>query len=194
MKSTHLLRALCGAVLALATLGAGCQAEMRKDGSPEVGEEKPLSDPPKPGEPYFELGEVPKGAPVAEGFTPEQEGDEAGTRQVAAPEPVDRISRASLVDFVKNGPRHPLQMVEIQPAFRGAEFVGYRITAFSEEGAMSFGSALRAGDVVIAVNERNIALPEDYMAAWASLKTCDKLSVRLIRGGEQLDMSWPVVD
>jgi hypothetical protein len=171
-----------------------CQAEMRKDSAPAGAiEEEAMANPPRPGDDFFEVGKVPKGAPVVEGYDPSLQGEDI-EREVAPPTPVKEINRSSITSFVKNGPRHPLQMVQVQPAFTGSEFVGYQITAFSDEGAKSFGSAMRAGDIVIAVNDRNLAMPEDYMAAWESLSTCEKLSVRLIRDGKAMSLSWPVVD
>jgi hypothetical protein len=193
MQSSTCFKSI-GTLLIVIALGA-CQAEMRKDGAPtETVEEEAMANPPRPGDDFFEVGEVPKGAPLVKDYDPSLQDNGVGQEKSAPPAPVTEINRASISNFVKNGPRHPLKMVEVQPAFRGSEFIGYQITAFSHEGAKSFGSAIKAGDIVIAVNDRNLAMPEDYMAAWESLSTCERVSVRLIRSGRAMSLSWPVVD
>ncbi len=203
MKTTRssLQRRLALSLLGIAAIaGASCMAETRKDGSPEAGQEQPMASPPAEGDDFFEFGELPSGPAPVDGYDPDLIGVKDPTPAAQQPQgatdeaPTTQISRASVVDFVKNGPRHPLSLVEVQPAFTGNQFVGYRVTALSVEGAQHFGSSLRAGDVVLTVNERNIAMPEDYMAVWGELPKASKLSVSLIRDGQTIDMSWPIVD
>ncbi len=195
--------------IALILSVSACNADSaRPDPAPNAGQAPPVANPPQKGERFHEFANVPSGPPVVDGYNPDLVGVEydedgkpitadASRRPVAEGPSVDgkpAVRRSAIKAFLKHGPRHPLDIIEIQPAFEGKSFIGYRVLAFTPEGAEHFSTALRQGDVVVSVNKRSVASPQEYMAAWNSLKDCESISVDLIRAGEKVNLSWPVVD
>jgi hypothetical protein len=151
--------------------------------------------PPSQGEPFYEFAELPAGPKVIAGAFTGTEVDDKRSSGSSGPSDVSNaITRREIVNFVALGPRHALTLVQVQPAFQGQHFVGYQVTGLSQEGEQVFGSALRRGDVILKVNERSIARPEDYMTVWQSLEASDRVSITLLRAGAQIAMSWPVVE
>lgn len=201
---------ICGA-LSLTSLSA-CQNDTRQDELPSAGQEQALAAPPGQDEPFYAPKAMPSGPKPVQGYDPDLVGarfaddgspltnpsrsalpsDDAAA--IAASATTEGIPRAALQAFTRQGPRRPLELLQVQPAFQGSRFIGYRVMALNDEGARHFGAALRPGDVVLSVNKRAIASPEEYMAAWNSLKDCDELSVKLIRGEETVELSWPVTE
>lgn len=152
--------------------------------------EEPAAGPPQAGEPFAEFAPLPAGPQaVVEGV----ESDVAPVEMMAEPQGTPgHIQRGALERFVAHGPGYALQLVQVQPAFSGGRFTGFQIVAVSEEGSRLMGGALQPGDVVVRVNRRAISRPEDYMAAWESLKGCGEVSLQIMRGGQPMELVWPV--
>ncbi|MEL6178448.1 MAG: hypothetical protein AAFS10_05820, partial [Myxococcota bacterium] len=149
--------------------------------------------PPSEGDPFFEEKPLPKGPKVVEGYFPPASHREVPDQLELVQEQAGTasINRKTLDQFIERGPRYALKLVRVQPAFEGSRFVGYKVVGFSPNGSHLKG-ILKPGDIVVAINQRAIVRPEDYMAAWESLKTCDQVQLSLVRSGEKLSMSWPV--
>ncbi len=158
--------------------------------------EAPQATPPQKGEQFYEFAELPKGPdPVPGAFTGELPDDSAAPKATTPPDAVSNaITRRELLGFLDRGPRHALTLVEVQPAFQGQKFVGYQVMALSHDGEKSFGNALHRGDVILKINQHSIARPEDYMNVWQGLKKADRISVTVLRAGQEVAMSWPVID
>jgi len=187
-------RLITGFLLAGACALTACaSSQVTPEGQEPERAEKPFG-PPQEGELFFKDKPLPKGPQLVEGYQPPAPPQEAAELPI---EPVQEktdstsIHRRTLDRFIKNGPRYALKLVNVQPAFEGSRFIGYKVVGFSSNGKHLRG-ILERGDIVVAVNEHAIVRPEDYMAAWESLKTCDKVQLNLLRKGEPLSMSWAV--
>lgn len=184
-----------GPALALALLTTTACGQTRKDEATlSAGEQKPAAKPPGEGEPFHKFAQPPAGPPVLDGYDPSLVGITPVVAQVEDDERegASVIAQTELAEFIKHGPRHPLTLVQVQPAFEGTSFVGYRVVGFTDTGAQTLGRALKPGDVVLKVNDRSIARPEDYMAVWTGLESCDKLTVKVLREGQPVEMAWQI--
>ena len=194
-RKYQIARLITGFLLAGAfALSACATSHVSPEGQDNEQAEKPLNRPPAEGEMFFEDKPLPKGPKLVEGYRPAAA---PGAVKDLPVEPVQEkadatsIHRKTLDRFIKNGPRYALKLVNVQPAFEGRPFIGYKVVGFSPTGRHLKG-ILEQGDIVVAVNERAIVRPEDYMAAWESLKTCDKVQINVLRKGEPVSMSWAV--
>jgi stage V sporulation protein SpoVS len=171
---------------------SACATVPAPGSQPEVAE----AVPPARGDLFYEFAEVPSGpTPIAGAITGTV--PSVGAAPIASTDPgaiTNAITRKELRAFVAQGPRHALTLVAVQPAFQGQHFVGYQVTGVSQDGQRVFGDALRRGDVIISVNSRSIARPEDYMGVWQDLGVAKRVSVTLLRAGDEIAMSWPVID
>lgn len=102
------------------------------------------------------------------------------------------IARPALERFLGEGPSYALALVQVQPSFQGGRFEGFQIVSFSNEGQSIAGSVLKPGDVVVRINRRAISRPEDYMAAWESLKGCAEVTLQIVRQGQTMELIFPV--
>jgi hypothetical protein len=187
IRHTHLAFAF------LLLLAPGCASA--PPASPS--QERPWAGPPKQGEPFYALpDQLQGGAPVVDG-------GESGLAREATPAgeapAVDltlaefAIRRPALEAFIKQGPRHVLQLVQVQPAFSGQRFVGYEVMQVSPDAAAWLKERLRVGDVVVSVNQQSVARPEDYMSIWGELHAQRALTISILRGGEALELVWPII-
>lgn len=191
------LLALCAALALAVAAMTGCAKTQTPDEA--AANAKTMGAPPKAGEAFFHPKALPQGPKIPEGVNTNAVSEAPSATEATTVPMQERkgeaaaavIPRASLNTFLKNGPRHPLKLIQVQPAFQGGRFVGYKVRGFSDQAA-GFGSVLRKGDVITRVNNRSLARPEDYMAAWESLKNCVEVRVQLVRDGKKMDLSWSV--
>lgn len=194
----RMVRGLVVAGWACGLLGAGC-ATGRGEGT--GGEVKPAANAPQEGEAFSEFAPMPKGPKPVEGYQGAAPA-EADASPVAAAEALpaeggqrgagSAIQRAALDRFLGQGPSYALALAQVQPSFQAGRFEGFQIVSFSPEGQSLLGATLRPGDVVVRVNRRSISRPEDYMAAWESLKGCAEVTVQIVRQGQTMELIFPV--
>jgi hypothetical protein len=175
-------------------MSAGCAT-----GQPKADQDQEVwAKPPAEGEDFHDLPQdIPKGPPVIEGghsglYT------EPGVRTEAPPVDIEvaqyAVKRADLEGFLAQGPRHVLGLVQVQPAFKGSQFIGYELMSFSPDLAERFKQRLQTGDVVVSVNQQSIARPEDYMSVWRSLRDQNNITLTVLRQGQPVDVAWPIID
>jgi hypothetical protein len=105
------------------------------------------------------------------------------------------LRRSGITTFCAGGPHMVLGAVEMLPASVDGRVVGFAMQSIhTERGAWLLAAGVQEGDVVTRVNGRSILMPDAFMEIWESLPEADEISVRLLRNGEELDLSWPVVD
>ena len=160
-------------------------------------QEAALGEPPKKGEPFYELPPIPAGAPVLEGAEsglqrPERPPTPTGEVDLAlAPY---AIKRADLNAALKHGPSWPLRLAQLRPAFDGGRFLGYEILSFGPDCTEKMRERLREGDILVGVNKQSIARPEDYMSIWTELPNQPSLVLTMLRDGQSVDLEWPIVE
>lgn len=93
------------------------------------------------------------------------------------------IARADLLAVLDAGPGRFLAHVDVSPVFRGGAFAGWRIERFAPIDARLRGAPVRPGDVIVQVNGRPIARPEQLQRVWDDLRLADELVIDGERGG-----------
>ncbi len=99
------------------------------------------------------------------------------------------IDRAGLVAIVDSGLGRLFQRLQVRPTMKKGRFVGFQITSLHPEWG---GSALKAGDVITALNGMPVERPEQAMAAFESLRQADQLVVDLVRDGEPQTLRYRI--
>ncbi len=113
--------------------------------------------------------------------------DEAG--------PTFSIERTTLQDTVARGPSWFIRQVRVRPVVVRDVFYGFELLdMFWDLPDDQVIEGIEAGDIVQLVNGMPIERPDQFMAAWAALNTSDHLSIRVIRGGRPLLITWQVRD
>lgn len=120
---------------------------------------------------------------------------EAQTRPLAPPGAQARagtIDRAALVRVLDAGPGALLRALEISPSFERDRFVGWRIDQIVDRASPLAAVDLAPGDVVLSVNGRPLARPEQVMAIWLALRTADELRCEVWRGSARLTLRFAI--
>lgn len=107
--------------------------------------------------------------------------------------PLTRLSRSRVNQVVDEGLGRFLQEVTVESSLQEGRFQGFRIVGFRDPEAWR-GTGLMPGDVILAINDMPIERPEQAYAAFASLKTADRLEVAYVRDGTEMRLSLPIVD
>jgi hypothetical protein len=121
-------------------------------------------------------------------------------RPVAAPRPAvaapgvrtGTIARARLVAVIDAGPGTFLRQVEVAPRMAGDRFVGWQLVQLLDRGGPLREVDLSPGDVLIAVNGKPVARPEQLWALWDSLRTANEVTAQLQRGDQPLELRFTV--
>jgi general secretion pathway protein C len=92
---------------------------------------------------------------------------------------------------VKQNPAAFLNYVRATPARKDGKFIGFRLQAGKERGALK-ALGLRAGDIVTSINNVKIDSPAKGMKAMQSLGEGESVNVTLLRGGQEVSMSLTV--
>jgi general secretion pathway protein C len=100
---------------------------------------------------------------------------------------VDRSLRDALLDGVGDWMRN----VVVRPEKAGDDVVGIRIVTLRSGNPLE-ALGVRAGDVVQSVNGFPLTSPAQMLEALAHLRTADRLSVTVQRGGQQSQMDYEV--
>ena len=83
-------------------------------------------------------------------------------------------------------------MVETEPVREGKKFVGFKITTFVHGDPKAID--LKAGDVLVGVNGKNIVSPDDYFRVFQELTVASELRFDILRSGTPKTVSYPIVD
>lgn len=111
----------------------------------------------------------------------------------AAPAPPGAMWREDLLQALEAGLGRFLQKVTVEPEMKQGAFVGFRIVELRPP-AWWQGIDLAPGDVVTSVNGMPIEQPAEAHAAFESLRTADKLTVKYLRGGEPRELTYRIID
>jgi len=136
-------------------------------------------------------------APAAAAATP------APTRPADAPRPAPAtlpgkrmrtgtIARARLVAVLDAGPGTFLRQLEVAPRMAGDRFVGWQLVQLLDRSGPLHDVDLVAGDVLLAVNGKPVARPEQLQALWDSLRTANEVTAQLRRGAQPLELRFTV--
>jgi type II secretory pathway component PulC len=126
-------------------------------------------------------------SPAAEGHSSET----SGISQARAPAS-GQIRRSDLLRVLDQGPARLLGRVVTEPVMDSGKFVGFRIKSFNGDPPLI--PALELGDILLALNARQVEKPEQFFAALESLRTAKKLEVAVRRGGQKVLLIHEIVD
>lgn len=110
---------------------------------------------------------------------------------IAQPPVITDVHRDELDRVLAEGPAKVLAMVQTDSYKEHERFLGFRIVAFRIDAKQVLG--LREGDVVTRVNGLFIERPEQYFQVFEKLKTATEISFRIIRNGEPMVLTTPIL-
>jgi general secretion pathway protein C len=153
----------------LAEKGAVCQAALFR------GPEKPATTPPTPAKPQVAGASLP--ADVARGI-----------RRLSPNE--FEVDRATL-DRVLDGQQQLLMQTRVVPDTIDGRIAGLRLVGVKPDSLLG-AVGLLDGDRLEAINGLDITTPEKALEAYARVRTGEKFSVRLTRGGAPMTIDYAV--
>jgi hypothetical protein len=101
------------------------------------------------------------------------------------------IDRSQLLRYIEQGPHHLLSSVQVAPVMEETAFRGFVVEGVADNGPYA-DSGLRVGDVVTAVNGRDISQPQQFIDVWDAMRDARRLDVDIIRGAEARTLSWRI--
>jgi len=102
------------------------------------------------------------------------------------------IERAKLIAVLDAGPGKFLRQFEITPRMNGNRFVGWELVQVIDRGGALVDVDVLPGDVLLAVNGKPIARPDQLQAMWDSLRTANELRAQLWRGNAKLELAFAI--
>jgi hypothetical protein len=82
-------------------------------------------------------------------------------------------------------------LVRVEPEIRDGKPFGYRLFAISVDGPMA-KLGLRNDDVLVSVNDLDIATPERVLQAYSKLRTASQFALGLVRDGRQISQAYTI--
>ena len=83
------------------------------------------------------------------------------------------------------------KLVRAEPDIRDGKPVGYRLFAISVDGPMA-KLGLQNDDVLVSINDLDIATPDRVLNAYSKLKTASQFALGLVRGGRQISQEYVI--
>jgi hypothetical protein len=102
------------------------------------------------------------------------------------------IARARLVAVLDAGPGTFLRQLEVAPRMAGDRFVGWQLVQLLDRRGPLHDVDVVPGDVLLAVNGKPLARPEQLQALWDSLRTANEVTAQLRRGDQPLELRFTV--
>jgi hypothetical protein len=102
------------------------------------------------------------------------------------------IARARLVAVLDAGPGTFLRQLEVAPRMAGDRFVGWQLVQLLDRSGPLHEIDLAPGDVLLAVNGKPVARPEQLQVLWDSLRTANEVTAQLRRGDQPLELRFTV--
>ena len=102
------------------------------------------------------------------------------------------IERAKLNAVLDAGPGKFLRQFEITPRMKGNRFVGWELVQVIDRGGALVDVDVVPGDVLLAVNGKPIARPDQLQAMWDSLRTANEVRAQLWRGNAKLELAFAI--
>ena len=135
--------------------------------------------------------------PRAGGATVENEAptyDELPVAPVIAGVRAGTIAREELNAALDAGPGPILGRVEVTAEHDGDRFLGWRLVAVDPDAPPFPGVDLVPGDVLIAINGRSIARPDELDRVWTELRSAEAIVADLERDGGRFQLRWAVTE
>jgi type II secretory pathway component PulC len=102
------------------------------------------------------------------------------------------IARAHLVAVLDAGPGTFLRQIEVAPRLTGDRFVGWQLVQLIDRSGPLHDVDLVPGDVLLAINGKPLARPEQLQTLWDSLRTANEVTAQLSRGATSLELRFAI--
>jgi len=102
------------------------------------------------------------------------------------------ITRARLVAVLDAGPAAFLRQLEVAPKLDHERFVGWQLVQLVDLKSPLVDVDVVPGDVLLAINGKPIARPDQLQSVWDSLRTANQLTAQLWRGDAQLTLAFTI--
>jgi serine protease DegQ len=145
--------------------------------APKVAPQPPSFDEDLPGEVAASSPAEPVERPVA----PPGKGLRGGT-----------IDRTRLVAVLDAGAGAFLRQLELMPKMTGDRFVGWELVQVIDRESPLAELDLLPGDVLLAINGKPVARPDQLQTVWESLRTANEVTAKLWRGDGQLTLAFEI--
>lgn len=102
------------------------------------------------------------------------------------------IERAKLNAVLDAGPGKFLRQLEITPRMDGNRFVGWQLVEVLDRNGPLVDVDVLPGDVLLAVNGKPLARPDQLQAMWDSLRSANEVRAQLWRGNGKLELAFAI--
>jgi hypothetical protein len=102
------------------------------------------------------------------------------------------IERAKLIAILDGGPGMFLRQLEVTARLDGKRFVGWQLVQLLDRTGPLYDVDVVPGDVLLAVNGKPLARPDQLQTLWDSLRTANELRAKLWRGDQQLELAFQI--
>lgn len=102
------------------------------------------------------------------------------------------IQRDRLVKVLDAGAGQFLRQLEVTPRMNGERFVGWQLVQVIDRQGPLVDVDLVPGDVLLAVNGKPLARPDQLQTLWDSLRTANVVSAQLWRGDAKLSLEFTI--
>lgn len=103
------------------------------------------------------------------------------------------IERAKLLGVLDAGPPAFLRQIEVAPHLRdGNRFVGWQLVQLVDKSSPLYDVDLQPGDVLLAINGKPVARPDQLQTVWDSLRKANEVTAQLWRGNAQLTLEFAI--
>jgi hypothetical protein len=102
------------------------------------------------------------------------------------------IDRTHLVAVLDGGPGAFLGQLEVSAHLDGDRFVGWQLVQVLDHDGALAGVDVAPGDVLLAINGKPIAKPDQLHAVWESLRTANQIVAELWRGPTKVELVFDV--
>lgn len=102
------------------------------------------------------------------------------------------IARDRLIAVLDAGPAAFLRQFEVAAKMSGDRFVGWELVQLVGTDNPLYDIDLVPGDVLLAINGKQIARPDQLQTVWDGLRTADTVTAQLWRGQTKLTLEFAV--
>jgi hypothetical protein len=102
------------------------------------------------------------------------------------------IQRDRLLKVLDAGAGQFLRQLEVTPRMNGDRFVGWQLVQVLDRQGPLVDVDLVPGDVLLAVNGKPLARPDQLQTLWDSLRTANAVSAQLWRGDAKLSLEFTI--
>lgn len=113
----------------------------------------------------------------------------------ASPVEAFTIDRAAIDHALAQGAGWFIRQIGLRPiSTTGDRFFGFQLLRLFPGQSFASPLPIHVGDIVQQINGSPIERPEQFMAVWNGLGTASHLSVRIVRDGRPLLITWSIRD